>query len=173
MLRILVVVVLVLVAVVGGVALWGSRLPVAHVASRVLRLDQPPESVWAVLTDYPGQLSWRTDLKSIERVSGTPTETWREVTSSGEMPLATTESDPPRRLVRTIADPTLPFGGRWVYELVPDGAGTRLSITEEGEVYNPLFRFMSRYVFDQAGTIETVMKALAARFREPPRITAG
>jgi hypothetical protein len=171
--RILLIVVLIVAGLVGGVALWGSRLPVAHVASRVLRLNQPPESVWRVLTDYEGQRSWRTDLKAVTRVSGAARETWTEVTSSGELPLETTESDPPRRLVRTIADRTLPFGGRWVYELASEGPGTRLTITEEGEVYNPLFRFLSHYIFDQAGTIETVMRALATHFGESPRISAS
>ncbi|MGQ0647923.1 MAG: SRPBCC family protein [Gemmatimonadaceae bacterium] len=171
--RIALIALVTLVALVGGVALWGSRLPVAHVARRVIHLNRPPADVWAAITDFQGQRAWRSDLKSVERVPGKEKETWKEVTSQGEMPLETTEVDPPRRLVRTIADPTLPYGGRWVYELEPDGTGSRLTITEEGEVYNPIFRFLSHYVFDQAGTIEGLMTALAAHFNEPPRITAS
>jgi uncharacterized protein YndB with AHSA1/START domain len=126
--------------------------------------------VWGVLTDFAGQAVWRTDLKTVRRLEGTAKETWIEVGGSGEMPLETTESDPPHRLVRTIADSQLAFGGKWTYELAPDASGTRLTITEDGEVYNPLFRFISHYIMNPAGTIETVMKALAAHFKEPAQI---
>jgi hypothetical protein len=73
--------------------------------------------------------------------------------------------------VRTIADPSLPFGGKWVYDVAPDGSGSTLTITEDGKVYNPIFRFVSRYFMNQAGTIETVMRDLAKHFGEEPRIS--
>ncbi len=58
----------------------------------------------------------------------------------------------------------MPFGGTWTYVLVPDVAGTRLTITEDGEVYNPLFRFLSRFVFSQTATIDTYLRHLEAAF---------
>jgi hypothetical protein len=69
-----------------------------------------------------------------------------------------TERQPPRRLVTRIADQSLPFGGTWTYELTPAGSGTRLTITEHGTVFNPVFRFMSRFVFGHAATIERFLK---------------
>ena len=59
-----------------------------------------------------------------------------------------------------IADPDLPFGGTWTYELKPDGGGTQLVITERGEVYNPIFRFMSRFVFSHTATMERFVASL-------------
>ena len=59
-----------------------------------------------------------------------------------------------------IADPELPFGGTWTYELKPEGTGTRLVITERGEVYNPIFRFMSRFVFSRTATMEKMVADL-------------
>lgn len=165
-------VLLTLVAVVALATLWGTRLPVGHVATRALTLNQRPLAVWAVLSDFGEQATWRTDLKEVRRLAGAAKETWIEIGGNGEMPLETSESDPPRRLVRTIADPTLPFGGKWIYVLTPDGEGTRLTITEEGKVYNPLFRFVSHYLINPAGTVEGVMKDLAAHFNEAPRIGA-
>ncbi|MCC6317320.1 MAG: SRPBCC family protein [Gemmatimonadaceae bacterium] len=159
-----------LVLAVALVTVWGSRLPREHVASRVLHLAQPRDSVWSVLTDYAGQASWRTDISAVRRQEGASPEVWVETGSNGEMPLATTVSEPPSRLIRTIADSTLPFGGSWTYELAVENGGTRLTITEAGEVYHPIFRFVSHYFMSPAGTIEVVMKALAARFGEPPRI---
>jgi len=162
-----------LVLLMGVVALWGSRLPVAHVATRVLRLGQPRDTVWKLLTDFPNQAAWRSDVKSVRRKDGAAKETWIEDGSNGEMPLETTEMEAPHRLVRTIADPSLPFGGSWTYELAEEGTGTRLTITENGEVRQPIFRFISHYVMNQAGTIEGVMKALATHFGETARITGS
>ena len=53
---------------------------------------------------------------------------------------------PPERVTR-IADESLPFGGSWTYRVVGNEKGCTLTIREDGEVYNPLFRFMSRFVF--------------------------
>ena len=75
------------------------------------------------------------------------------------MTLATERSEPPRLLVVRI-DPGLPFGGTWTYEVAPVPGGSTLTITENGEIYNPLFRFMARYIFGYEGTIETYMAAL-------------
>lgn len=161
----------VLVGLVAVIAAVGSALPVAHVATRTIAINRPIDEVWGVLTDFRGQLSWRKELKTVELVAGTPRETWREDTGDDPISFETTEAIPPARLVRTIADSTLPFGGRWVYSLEAAGGGTRLTITEEGEVYHPVFRFVSHFLLDQAATIEGVMRGLASHFGEEPRIT--
>jgi hypothetical protein len=72
---------------------------------------------------------------------------------------------PPRALVTRIADPKLPFGGTWTYEISspPDG-GSQLRITEDGEIYNPIFRFVSRFVLGYSRTQEEYLQALGAKF---------
>jgi uncharacterized protein YndB with AHSA1/START domain len=162
----------VIVLLVAVVALVGSGLPKGHVARRSALFSQPPDSVWGVITDFAAQPSWRKDVTKVEKVSdGAGGAIWREEAKNGAIPFQTTEAVAPRRLVRTIADPKLPFGGRWIYELetTPDG-GTRLSITEQGEVYNPVFRFVSHFFMDQGATMEGYLRALSARFGQPPRI---
>jgi hypothetical protein len=72
----------------------------------------------------------------------------------GTIPQVLTENEPLTRRVVTIADPSLPWGGSWTYELEPQGSQTQLTITEDGYVSNVFFRFMSRYVFGQASTLE-------------------
>lgn len=69
----------------------------------------------------------------------------------------------PTHLVANIADKGLPFGGSWDYKLEPEGSGTRITITENGEVYNPLFRFVSRYMMGHTATIDKYLKSLSAR----------
>ena len=53
--------------------------------------------------------------------------------------------DPPRRFATTIDDASLAFGGSWTFDLAPAGSGTVLTITEAGEVYNPMFRFFGLF----------------------------
>ena len=44
-----------------------------------------------------------------------------------------------------------------------DGEGTRVTLTENGEIYNPVFRFMARFVFGYDGTMRTYLDGLEAR----------
>ena len=57
----------------------------------------------------------------------------------------------------------LPFGGSWDYLIEPDGTGSKLTVTENGEVYNPIFRFVSRYVMGHTATMDKYLAALAAK----------
>ena len=69
--------------------------------------------------------------------------------------------EPPSLLVARIADPKLPFGGTWTYRIAPAAGGSDLTITEDGEVYNVFFRFMSRFVFGHHATMDGFIKHLA------------
>ena len=153
--------VLALAGVAAIVALVGSRLPQSHVASRQARYAAPPDKVWAAITDVQAFPSWRADVKRVERLperDGRPV--WLEEGSSGKITLAVERAEPPRLLVLRIADPALPFGGRWTYEIAPDGSGSTLTITENGEIYNPIFRFMARFVFGYEATMAAYLESL-------------
>lgn len=155
-----------LATLIGLVAILGARMNPKHVASRSLVLQQAPTAVWQAITDYAAQPTWRKHLKEVvlvDEAGGQPI--WKEVPRrDSPLPLQTMESDPPRRLVRRIADPGLPFGGRWVYELTPTPKGCRLTITEEGEIYNPIFRFVGHNFINLAATIEAFLKDLNQHF---------
>jgi hypothetical protein len=80
---------------------------------------------------------------------------------------AVDEDVPGQKLVTRILNTDLGYGGKWTYEFIPEGGGgTRVKITEDGEVSNVLFRFMSRYVFGHTATIDTYLTSLAKRFGE-------
>lgn len=156
-----------LVALVVATWVVGSMLPEAHVASRSARYGKPPEAVWAALVAVEDMPAWRTGLKSVTRrpdVDGRPS--WVETSSQGTLPIVVVEWDPPRRMVGKIDDPALPFGGTWTWEVVPAEGGSTLRITERGEVHPAIFRFLSRFVFGHAGTIETYLKDLGRKFGE-------
>jgi uncharacterized protein YndB with AHSA1/START domain len=149
-----------------GVAVYsfGATLPVQHTASRSATFSTPPDAVWAVITDPARFASWRKDVDSVQVLpqrNGHPT--WREITGGQRLTFEATESEMPRRLVTTIADKGLPFGGSWEYVIAPAGSGSTVTVTEHGEVYNPVFRFVSRYVMGQTKTLDSYLTALAAK----------
>ena len=154
----------VLAALVLVVALVGAALPRAHVASRSAHVAQSPQEVWRTITRVSQFPRWRPDVRAVEllpdRAPGAGAS-WRETGANGRITYEVVEAEPPRRLVTRIADDALPFGGRWTYDLAPapDG-GTTVTITEHGEVRNPLFRFASRFVFGHHATMDAYLKAL-------------
>lgn len=163
----------VLVGVVGLVALIGALLPREHTASRSAVIHQPAESVWAVVRDLGGVTTWWPEIKSAERLPDQGGhEAWRQTMGNNyAMPLEVTESDPPRRLVTRIASPEgAPFGGRWVYTIVPEPGGSKVSVTEEGWIANPIFRFVAN-VMGLDTTLKGYLKALGKKFGEDVQIS--
>lgn len=158
----------VLAAVLILITLIGWLLPKAHTATREARFHQWPEAVWKAITDIDAMPSWRQGLKSVKRLpdqNGLPA--WIEASDSGTIPYETVIAQPPSKLVVRIVDPKLPFGGTWTYEIAPVSGGSSLRIREDGEVYNPFFRFLSRFVFGYNGTMDTYLKSLSKKFGEP------
>ena len=154
---------IVIVLVIGIVGI-GYALPVAHTAQRSVVLAAPPTTVWATITDVAAYPTWREDVDTVEVLAPVDgRQSWREKGANGEITYAMMAVDPPSRLVTRIMDRDLPFGGEWEYVIVPEGSGTRITITERGEVYNPLFRFVSRFVMGHTATIDGYLEALAAR----------
>jgi hypothetical protein len=162
---------LALASLVVLIVVIGALLPRDHVATRIGRYHQPPDAIWKAITDVDAMPSWREGLKSVEHLpdsKGLPAHL--EITSDGKIPFETMEMMPPQKLVTRIADPKLPYGGTWTYEITPTPEGATLRITERGYVTNPFFRFMSKFVFGQTSTMETYLKSLAKKFGEEPRI---
>jgi len=156
-----------LVVLVGVVAAIGAALPRGHVATRTASFRQPPEAIFGAITDFAHAAAWRGDLERVEVLeSATGLPRFREHGAHGAITMEVTELTAPRRLVVRIADPGLPFGGRWVYQVEPAAEGSRLSITEEGEVYNPIFRFVSRFVLGHHKSLEDYLRALGTKFGE-------
>ena len=155
---------LVLTLVVLLIVAVGAMLPVQHTASRSAVFATTPETVWRLITDVERFPSWRSGVKSVERLPERGGKAvWVEDTTSGRITLGVDRMEPPRLLVLRIADPDLPFGGTWTYEVAPTSDGTRLTITENGEIYNIFFRFMARFIFGYEGTIATYLESLQKR----------
>jgi uncharacterized protein YndB with AHSA1/START domain len=135
--RIAIYVVVSLIAVVGVVALIGFFLPVGHEASRSAEFKQPPDVVFALIADPNSYSGW-----------------WK----GADVKTAVVESVPPKQLVTKIVDETQ-FGGTWTWEITPTPDGSRLTITERGEIYNVVFRTLAKYVFGYTGTMDSFLDA--------------
>ncbi len=152
--------ILLVLACVVGVALAltvaGMFLPQKHVAAKTVTLAAPPERVFAAISNVDTFMTWRSTLDGIEKVPDDGKGARFVEKAGGDRITFRVETlEPSTRMVTRIADPNLPFGGSWTFDLKPNGAGTDLTITEVGEVYNPFFRTMQRLFFSPVKTIET------------------
>lgn len=168
--------VLVALAVIVGLVLVvvvvGAFLPKQHHVTRAARFPQPPEAIWTAMTNYQEFPLWRSNVKSVEAIPSTNNlSAWREIDNhGGSLPMQTLEVDPPSRLVTEIADKNLPFGGTWTTEITRTDGGCIVRITEDGEVRNPIFRFMSRFVLGLTATMETYLRDLGKKFGETVQV---
>jgi hypothetical protein len=155
----------ILILLVAVVAVIGYMLPKNHLASRSSHFRQPPQAIWDLITGPP---DWRPDIRSWEKLAPRDgRRMWKEIDKHRHaIAYESVEENPPHRLVTRIADPSLPFGGTWTFTIEPESTGCQVTITEAGEIYNPIFRFMARFVLGYSGTIETYLKALHGKFGE-------
>jgi hypothetical protein len=156
------------VGLVAVVAVIGVSLPQGHRASRSMTYAASPEVVFGVISDVAHYADWREGVTRIEMLPDEGGATmFREHGEQGPILYRVEVATPPTRMRTRIADTSLEFGGTWTYELglTPTG-GTMLTITEDGEVYNPIFRFMARYVFSPTATIEGYQRSLARKLGE-------
>lgn len=145
----------------------GASLPVSHIATRSASFSASPEQVWQVISGPP---TWRPEVTRYEELPPHDGHRmWIEYGKGGsKMTYEAVEADTPSKLVTRIADPHLPFGGTWTYILSPaPDRGSTLTITEDGEIYNPVFRFISRYVTGYTATLDRYLAALQTRMSSP------
>jgi hypothetical protein len=149
----------------------GAALPVKHRASRRARFRQLPQAIYAVVSGPP---DWRPDVKAYGTLPGVNgRKRWWEQDAHGNKIAYEMVEDSPSRLVTRIAGDKLPFGGTWTIEIAPASSSeSDVRVTEDGEVYNVIFRFLSRFVFGHASSIEGYLRNLGAKFGEQPGIEA-
>jgi hypothetical protein len=153
-----------LIVLVGVVALIGMLLPKGHRASRAVVYSATPDAVFAAISDFATFPQWRSDVTSVEILSNDAGLTrFREVGRNGAVIYKVEVREPASRLVTRIDDPSQPFGGSWTLLVRPVAGGTELTITEEGEIYNPIFRVMSKLFFSPYTTIDTYQADLRKR----------
>jgi hypothetical protein len=91
---------------------------------------------------------------------------FREVSKDGSVTYEVMEETPGEKLVTRIVDRDLGYSGSWTYEFSPTEKGALVRITEDGDVSNILFRFVSRFIFGHTSTLDSYLRALGEKFGE-------
>ena len=158
--KIALIVAVVVVLFVLVVVAIGALLPKQHTVTRSARFRSKPEQLFALIAGPP---TWRPDVKKYEIVTNASgREVSRETDSNGEtIDYEVVEKRLPVLLKRRIATAGLPYGGAWTFALQEDNGFTTVSITEEGEIYNPVFRFVSRFILGYTRTMDSYLTDLA------------
>lgn len=157
--RILLVVLGVVAVLIFAVVVIGALLPKHHHVSRVASFRAAPEQLFALIA---GPQNWRPDVTKFEAVSDSSgRQLARETTRNGEtITYELSNQKPPQSIERRIATEGLPYSGAWFFQLQRENDTTSVRITEDGEVYNPIFRFVSRFVLGHTRTIDDYLRAL-------------
>jgi len=160
MTRWMVVSALVLTAIFGVAIAVGSRLPADHTATVSAVFPVTVETAWTAVTDFDGYPLWRSGVDAVERLPDMDgAVAWTETGSAGELTMMIVESSSPGRFVTSIVGEEA-FGGTWTFAITEERPGSRVTITEDGEVYNAFFRFMARYVIGYEGTMNSFLEDL-------------
>lgn len=133
-----------LLGAISAMTIVGFALPQNHTASVYAFLRAEPEEIFAAAVDLQNQSEIKTRVLKIV----------------------------PARLLETeiVEGPGAAFGGTWTLIIEPTDDGGKLTITERGRVYNPLFRFLSRFTFGHDATAKQFIAALQKRLEKdsPP-----
>ena len=133
------------------VIIIGYFLPVKHTVTVSADVMAPKNEVWNVVFDVSKYSQWRSDVKQVE-VSST-SQSWTEYDNNNEtLSFEIVEAEEGKLLVTRILDKDKPFGGGWTITLQDSGNNTIVTITESGEVYNPIFRFVSKFIIGHTAT---------------------
>lgn len=153
-----------------SVVVIGALLPKAHIASRSAVFSATPEQLYGLMD---GSQTWRSNVRGYESLTARDgRRQWRETDPyGGTITYEAVERRPPRLLKTRIVSANLPYSGSWTLTLEPTAGGaTRVRITEQGEVSNPLFRFVSRFLIGQTRTIDVYLRDLGRATGESVRV---
>lgn len=174
----------------GAVVIAGGLVAREHQIVRTVALAAPPAAVFATIADLEAMSAWRPEVARVERVPDAPDgddafggddaskvddasdaddasgadglpATYRELGVRGAVTWTVVEAHPPARLTLRIEGAGPGFEGTWVFDVASASAGTRLTITERGEIENPLFRFLSRFVVGYGNGLDAYVAALS------------
>ena len=151
------------VAVAAALIVGGLATPREHTAIRSRRYSASPEHVWAIVRDVGNYASWREDMIDSELVAAATNEPqvqWREITSGGSVTFGIVDEQPPVRMTARVMDEDLSWNGTWTWEVKPVDGGAMLTITERGNVGNPIFRFIGTHFIGFTREIDRYLRGV-------------
>lgn len=144
--------------------LMGKNMPVTHTSTLSHKYFAPVDKVWKMITDLPTYANWRG-----VKVEQLGPKKWKETVSGRPVIMEEVERVENSRYVTKISgdNNNIQFGGQWIFELVPEKDGTTVvTITENGEVYKPIMRFISKYFYGHNTTKRIYLVKLEKALQE-------
>lgn len=144
----------------------GIFISETHTATVSREISARHSEVWSAVTDIAGKTAWDPSVERVEILSDTgDVLKWREYFTDNEAFTyeEVSRTDSTEWIVR-MADENLPFGGTWTYRFEPSEKGTQVTITEDGEIYNPFFRVISKLFIGYEDTMRTYLDNLEEHF---------
>ncbi|OZJ03980.1 hypothetical protein BZG36_04046 [Bifiguratus adelaidae] len=147
----------------------GTRLPEDHKFTKAAILNSGQMTVWKLVTDVAGSISWRTTVVTIEPRQGDKATSYIETYTDGRrQKIQDSNVEACKSLQRSIQSQSLAgqeaaFKGEWTLELSPIGESDHqclLRITEHGTIRKPLYRFFAHYMFGFSRNVDRYLKDL-------------
>ncbi|MEP6836076.1 MAG: SRPBCC family protein [Gemmatimonas sp.] len=155
------------VSVVVATLVGGMVTPRKHVAARTIVLRAAPDKVWALVRTVKEYPNWREEILSVEESAGNDHRpAWTEIGRQKSLSYIATTDEPPTRFTARILDDDLGYSGEWQHVITPVADGTRLTITEQGEVGNLIFRFVGTHFLGHTRSIDAFLRDVALEFGE-------
>lgn len=155
--------------IVGGLAALGAAtyalgfaLPRDHVAQSSRLIPMPIEQAAARIRNVRAYPEWRGDIALEITGESEGAVAYIENQDGDRVSYRLTEPERGRRFVAVITDDTLPYGGQWTFTLTPEGDATRVTVEEDGEIRDPLYRVFARFVFGYTASMDAYLDRLEA-----------
>lgn len=159
-----------LIAVAGTVVfilltvhLLGRNLPPEHVAHGEIVLSADQSRVFGILADVANLPAWSpvTGVQPL-KPDDQGRERWTMCQGRHAFEITILERTPSTRLVHQLRDERNIFGGTWTISLsTPTSNQTRVTITEQGWIRVPIFRFIMAKFLDPSANLRAHLDALA------------
>ena len=147
--------------------IYGRSIPAHQTHTRTIALKQTPEAVFGLLTDLPNFPKWNPNMEKIEMLPPIDGKEATRQTFKGNMVMTiiTSESTPPKHLVRSMGDSGGPFEGSWIYDITPTADGSQIALTEQSTYNSVLFRLMSK-MFSPTKYMDEHLQGMAKQYGE-------
>ncbi|HEX7518261.1 MAG TPA: SRPBCC family protein [Chthoniobacterales bacterium] len=157
----------ILVVLAGAAYLYALSIPAHQTHTRTTTLKQTPDAVFALLTDLPSFPKWNRNMVKLEMLPPVDGKETTRQTFKGnmQMTIITSESTPPKHLVRSMGDIGGPFEGSWTYEITPTADGSQIVLTEQATMNNAFFRLMMK-LFGPTKYLDEHLEDMAKHFGE-------
>ena len=137
-----------------------------------MTLDQTPEVIYEILTDYGNLPAWLDQAETVQILRQQEgTTIWTTGLASGEqMSVFAMEIEPPIDLTWRLTSENRHVSGYWRFVLTPDNDGTHFSLKASGVAHHPVYRLTRESLIDDETQLQQFLEALARKFGDAPAI---